>query len=160
MPMTLGVDPGACSGAYAVLAADGELIEVADLPAIADGKLKWIDAPSLLSRLIELKAGRPMLAVVERQGARPGQGLSSTFTSATAFGSLLATLQIAGCSIELVSASVWKQQSGLSHDKGVSLNRARLLYPHASLDRAKDHGRAEALLLARWAQSRALKAAA
>lgn len=103
--LTVGVDPGAVSGAYACLDAGGLLLEVDDLPTIASGKLRWIDAPALLSRLIELRAGRPVIAYVERQGARPGQGLSSTFTSATAFGSLLATLQIAGCSIELVTAA-------------------------------------------------------
>lgn len=148
--LTIGVDPGAVSGAYAVLDDSGTLLEVADLPPIASGKLRWIDAPVLLSRLIELKAGRPIVAFVERQGARPGQGLSSTFTSATAFGSLLATLQIAGCSLELVTASQWKAAMGLSKDKGVSLDAARLRFPDASLDRKKDHGRAEALMLAAY----------
>ena len=159
-PLVCGVDPGACSGAYSVLAADGTLLTLDDLPTIGDGKLRWVDSPALLSRLIDIKAGRTMHAVVERQGGRPGQGISSTFTSACAFGSLLATLQIAGCSIELLTAAVWKGASGLSADKRASLDRARLLFPGASLDRVKDHGRAEALLLARWALHRALKAAA
>jgi crossover junction endodeoxyribonuclease RuvC len=155
-PLTVGVDPGAVSGAYAVLDSDGLLLEVADLPTIASGKLRWVDAPALLSRLLELKSGRPMVAAVERQGARPGQGLSSTFTSAAAFGSLLATLQVAGCSLELVTAASWKASlGGLSRDKAASLDRARLLFPAAPLDRVKDHGRAEALLLAWWAQRRA-----
>lgn len=154
MSLTIGVDPGAISGAYAVLAADGSLLAVDDLPTIADGKLRWVDAPALLSRLTEIKAGRPMHAVVERQGARPGQGLSSTFTSATAFGSLLATLQVAGCSIELVTAAVWKAGARLTQDKQVSLDRARLLFPGAALDRKRDHGRAEALLLAHWWRAR------
>jgi crossover junction endodeoxyribonuclease RuvC len=101
-----------------------------------------------------------MLAMVERQGARPGQGVSSTFVSATAFGSLLATLQIAGCSLELVTAASWKAAlGGLSKDKQASLDRARLLYPGASLDRMKDHGRAESLLLAHYARTRVAKAA-
>ncbi len=153
--MIVGLDPGAVSGAYAVLSDSGALIEVDDLPQIASGKLRWIDAPVLLSRLIELKAGGPMLAMVERQGARPGQGLSSTFTSATAFGSLLATLQVAGCSIELVTAAVWKTAlGGLSQDKTASLDRARLLFPGASLDRKKDHGRSEAILIAHYALNR------
>jgi crossover junction endodeoxyribonuclease RuvC len=151
----VGLDPGAVSGAYAVLSDAGALIEVDDLPQIASGKLRWIDAPVLLSRLIELKAGGPMLAMVERQGARPGQGLSSTFTSATAFGSLLATLQVAGCSIELVTAASWKAAlGGLNQDKSASLDRARLLFPGASLDRKKDHGRAEALLIGYYALNR------
>lgn len=148
--LILGVDPGAVSGAYAVLDAAGVLLDLDDLPTIASGKLRWVDAPVLLSRLIELRAARRVVAIVERQGARPGQGLSSTFASATAFGSLLATLQIAGCSIELVTAAQWKRDMGLSTDKAVSLDKARLLYPDAPLDRVKDHGRAEALLLAYW----------
>jgi hypothetical protein len=148
--IVIGCDPGAVSGAYAVLDESAGMLEVADLPTIASGKLRWVDAPALLSRLIEVKAGRPALAIVERQGARPGQGLSSTFTSATAFGSLLATLQIAGCSIELVCASQWKAAMGLTKDKGVSLDAARLRFPDASLDRKKHHGRAEALMLAAY----------
>jgi crossover junction endodeoxyribonuclease RuvC len=155
VPLTLGVDPGAISGAYAVLDESASLLEVDDLPTIASGKLRWVDAPALLSRLIELKAGRPMVAMVERQGARPGQGLSSTFTSATAFGSLLATLQMVGCSIELVTAASWKAAiGGLSQDKSASIDRARLLFPGAPLDRKKDHGRAESLLLAHYAITR------
>jgi crossover junction endodeoxyribonuclease RuvC len=158
--LTLGVDPGACSGAYAVLDETGALLAVDDLPTIASGKLRWVDGPALLSALIEIKAGQPMQAIVERQGARPGQGLSSTFTSACAFGALLATLQIAGCSIELITASSWKSAMGLSKDKGQSLDRARLLYPAASLDRKKDHGRSEAILIAHFALTHASRAAA
>ena len=130
MNLTLGVDPGALSGAYAVLDDAGTLIAVEDLPTITSGKLRWIDASVLLPRILELKAGRPMVAVVERQGSRPQQGLSSTWTSATAFGSLLATLQMAGCSIELPSPRQWKAAlGGLGKDKKLSLDRARLLYP-------------------------------
>ncbi len=154
MSLILGIDPGAVSGAYAVLDESAALLDVADLPTIASGKLRWVDAPVLLSRLIELKAGRPMIAYVERQGARPGQGLSSTFTSATAFGSLLATLQIVGCAIELISASTWKPAMGLTKDKGVSLDAARLRFPDASLDRKKDHGRAESIMLALYGLTR------
>src|ERR1700682_2540004 len=128
MTRLVGVDPGAVSGAYAVLDSDGTLIEVDDLPTIASGKLKWIDAPVLLSRLLELRNGHPLIAIVERQGARPGQGIASTFTSAAAFGSLLATLQVAGASLELVTAHTWKSALGLSSDKVQSLDRARLLF--------------------------------
>jgi hypothetical protein len=154
MTLTIGVDPGAVSGAYAVLDATGSLLAVDDLPTIADGKTRWIDAPAMLSRLIEIKSGREMRAIVERQSARPGQGLSSTFVSATAYGSLLATLQLAGCAIEFCTAASWKAAVGLSADKQVSLDRARLRFPQASLDRKKDHGRAEAILLAEYSLKR------
>jgi hypothetical protein len=158
--LILGCDPGAVSGAYAILDADGSLLEVADLPTIADRKTRWIDAPVLLSRLIELKAGRTMHAVVERQGARPGQGVCSTFVSATCYGSLLATLQVAGASIELCTAAGWKSSLGLGADKKQSLDRARMLYPLADLDRKRDHGRSEAILIAHsWLNRRRMVAA-
>jgi crossover junction endodeoxyribonuclease RuvC len=90
----------------------------------------------------------------------PGQGLSTTFTTGCAFGALLATLQAAGIAVEFVTAATWKRGAGLDADKAASLNRARLLFPGASLDRKKDHGRAEALLLAHWALSRSRQVAA
>jgi hypothetical protein len=48
----------------------------------------------------------------------------------------------------------------LTADKQVSLDRARLLFPHAALDRKRDHGRAEAILPAHWWQGRLRSAAA
>jgi len=157
--LVMGVDPGVC-GALALLDPSGELLALEDLPTIADGKLRWIDASVLLPRLLELKAGRPVRAVVERQQAMPAQGRSSCLTIGLALGALLATLQAAGCAIELVSASSWKGAAGLGSDKSASLDRARLLYPLASLDRQRDHNRAEALLLAYYAQGRNRQAAA
>lgn len=151
----LGVDPGATSGAFAVLNDLGDYVAADDLPVIASRKLKWVDAPELISKLLELRQGETMTAMVERQSARPGQGVSSTFVSACAFGSLLATLQVAGVAIELVMPAVWKAANGLlKADKKASLDRARLLFPAADLDRRKDHNRAEALLLARYGWQR------
>src|SRR5450755_4445582 len=53
--LILGVDPGALRGAYSVLDASGSLLEVADLPKVADHKTRWVDAPVLLSRRLEIK---------------------------------------------------------------------------------------------------------
>jgi crossover junction endodeoxyribonuclease RuvC len=158
--LTLGADPGALSGAVSILDADDSWIYCADLPTIADHKTRWVDASVLLPALLEIKAGRPMHAIVERQSARPGQGVSSTFVSATAYGSLLAVLQIAGCSITFITAAQWKAGAGLSTDKQASVDRARLLFPSAPLDRKRDHGKAESLLLAHWWINRPRSAAA
>ena len=70
---TLGIDPG-LTGAWAVLEADGSLVAVEDLPVIRDGRLAWIDADALLSRLLEVRGGRPMRAIVERVHAMPRNG--------------------------------------------------------------------------------------
>lgn len=141
-------DPG-LTGAYAIMSPAG-VIECEDLPVMRDKSLGWIDGAELLTRLIRLKAGFSMRAIVERQGARPVQSVASAFKMGVAFGSILATLQNAACSIEFVTPAVWKRDMGLSQDKNASLDKARLLYPMVELDRKKDHNKAEALLIARW----------
>jgi hypothetical protein len=60
---------------------------------------------------------------------------------------LLATL---GLAYTRVRPGVWKKALGLTRDKEQTRLRAMQLYPGADLRRKKDHGRAEALLLARW----------
>lgn len=144
----LGIDPG-LTGAYTVIDA-GHVLECEDLAVMRDKSLGWVDAAELLTRLIRLKAGQPMRAIVERQGARPVQGVASAFKMGVCFGSILATLQNAACSIEFVTPSVWKRDMGITSDKQSSLDKARLLYPMVELDRKRDHNRAESLLIARW----------
>ena len=150
----MGVDPG-LTGAYAILDGAGGLVSVEDLPVIRDGRLGWIDGDALASRLLELRGGAHLRATVERVHAMPRNGSQAAFSQGATLGSLLATLQLVRCRIELVAPAAWKRALGLSSDKAASLDRARLLFPSAPLDRKKDHGRAEALLIATWAQRRA-----
>lgn len=157
LPLVLGVDPG-LTGAIAALDIAGTLIALEDLPVIRDRSLAWVDA-ALLPRILEFKAGRPITAIVERQQAMPRQGVSSSFTTGVAFGSLLAILQVAACGIEFVTAATWKRAMGLSSDKRASLDKARLLFPTADLSLTKHDGRAEALLLAHYGLTRARAAA-
>ena len=65
-------------------------------------------------------------------------------------GSILAACQRINAPLLLITAAVWKRAMGLSQDKAASLDKARLLFPDASLDRKKDHNRAEALLIAEY----------
>lgn len=145
--LVLGVDPG-LTGAWAMLDASGGLVAVEDLPVIRDGRLAWIDADALFSRLLEVRGGKTMRAVVERVHAMPRNGSQAAFSQGATLGSILAALQLVRARIELVPPAVWKRAAGLTSDKGLSLDRARLLFPDAPLDRKKDHGRAEALLIA------------
>ncbi len=78
----------------------------------------------------------------------PGQGVSSTFTTGCVLGSILAACQRIAIPLHLVTAASWKRSMGLDSSKSASLDKARLLFPDADLARAKDHNRAEALLLA------------
>jgi crossover junction endodeoxyribonuclease RuvC len=148
-----GVDPG-ITGAFAVLSAEGSLIAVDDLPVIRSGKLGWIDAEALTSRLTEIRAGHELRAIVERVHAMPRNGSQAAFSQGATLGSILAALQVLRARIELVTPAAWKRSYGLKSQKAASLDRARLLFPAAELDRKKDHGRAEALLIAKYAIDR------
>lgn len=158
--ITIGIDPGiseSAPGAIALLTPDG-MGHVYDLPRVSDKSLAWIDGGALLSILLDHPGRRT--AVVERVSCRPGQGVSGVLNSGAGFGAIMATLQGAQCPIELVTPSKWKSDLGLSDDKQASIDRARLLFPQCDLGDKKNHGRAEALLIAHWYTTRALRAAA
>jgi hypothetical protein len=154
MILTLGCDPG-ITGAYAILDEAGALIAVEDLPVIRDGKLGWIDADAFTSRLIEIRGGNELHATCERVHAMPGNGSQAAFSQGATLGSILAALQVVRARIALVTPASWKKAMGLSADKSASLDKARLLFPTADLDRKKDHNRAESILIASFAQRRA-----
>jgi len=155
----IGVDCG-ITGAIAALRDDGAFMGVHDLPIMTAGKAKWIDAVEMLRIIRELRDGHDALAYVERTRAMPGMGGIASNSKGMALGSTLAAIQMAGIGIELVEPSVWKRALGLIAPKDTSdrekklasLSRARLLFPAAPLERQLDNGRAEALLIASYAQ--------
>jgi len=67
----LGVDPGAVSGAYALLIHDVFTI-VDDIPVV-DRQVNAAEWACVVARL------KPDVAIVEQVGSMPGQGVSSTF---------------------------------------------------------------------------------
>ena len=155
----LGIDAGIEGAVAALDGRTGELIGVRDLPVMRDRSIAWIDGGELLLMLGDLRNGRPARAYVERLQAMPRAmgGAHTAISRGLTLGSILATLSIAGIGVELVTPAVWKRSLGLLQPKATptarkreSLDRARLLYPTAELDRAKHHNRAEALLIAHW----------
>jgi crossover junction endodeoxyribonuclease RuvC len=157
--LTIGIDPG-LSGAIAAIGDDWQLILCADLPVIRSGKLAWIDSNEMTSLLMQCRNGRPAQIMLERSQPMPRQGVSSTFTTGVVMGSILAACQRAAIPLQMVTPSAWKRAMGLGADKSASLDKARLLFPTAELDRVKDHNRAEALLLAYFGLSQQRKVAA
>lgn len=152
--MILGIDPG-LSGGWALLTDDGDYVAAEDLPIIRDLSTAWIDGTEFTAQVWgRMPAGKSIRATIERVSARPGQGVSSMFAFGAAFGSILSAVQSLPASIELVTPNVWKRELGVAKDKACSLDRARLLFPQASLKRNRDDGRAEALLIAYWAWKR------
>ncbi len=110
--------------------------------------------PDGVSLLRKLRAAKPDIIVLEHVSARPGNGQRAAFRFAQGFGATLTAAQMLHekpC-VHLVAPSSWKRAMHLSENKEESLIRARILFPEAAraLQRKKDDGRAEALLLAQY----------
>lgn len=140
----LGIDPG-LSGALAFYFTDQpSLITAEDVP-VAGGE---IDVATLAQRLAQM---RPDVCFVERVGAMPKQGVASTFKFGMAFGMVRGVVAAAGIPMHLVTPPVWKKHFRLDSDKEKARALALRLWPSSTcFGRKKDHGRAEAALLARY----------
>lgn len=154
--LILAIDPG-ITGAYALVEETGAIVRVDDLPVIQDMKTRWIDGDLLTEQWLDLIGHRDVAGVIERVHPMPESGSQGAFSQGMTLGSLLVSLQIVGASIELVTPATWKRDLGLlspgatdTARKRASIDKARLMFPRAPLDRQKDHGRAEALLIAHW----------
>ena len=142
MTTIIGIDPGK-AGAIAYLFENGE--DVVDMPA----------NPHDLWELLNEHRGDyvPVVAYIEKAQSMPGQGVSSTFQTGYGYGQLIMALAALAIPYHEVSPSVWKKAMGLTGtDKEAARALARSQWPTASLSRGKDHGRAEALLIARYGQ--------
>src|ERR1700732_3540500 len=114
MGLVLGVDVGV-SGAIACLR-DGQYFDVEDLPIVTCKSTRWIDAVELAAIIRRWRSagdGRPVKAVVERIHAMPEMGSVANNSKGSTLGSVLATLQMTGCAIELVEPGTWKRHMGL-----------------------------------------------
>jgi len=141
----MGIDPGA-SGAVAVLFEGVNQPETFDFSKDLSQVAAAIRSALGFNILDEDK----MVAYVERVHSMPKQGVASSFSFGASFGAICGILAFAKVPYELVTPSKWKKDMGLSSDKAEALAMARRLFPAASLERKKDIGRAEALLIAEW----------
>lgn len=141
----LAIDPG-LSGALAFyFPTTPEIVTAEDVP-VAGGE---IDCATLGRRIAQMA---PDMAVIERVGAMPGQGVSSTFKFGASYGAVLGAVGVLKIPTHLVAPSKWKRHFALGAEKEDARALALRLWP-ASADafkRKKDHGRAEAALLARY----------
>lgn len=150
----LGIDPG-MEGAAAIYAihASGSSVEFFDLPTVGDGASRRINAPALREWIL---AHRPGHAFIEGAQSMPRQGVSSAFRYGRAAGAIEAIVACCGIPITMVAPATWKKHHGLAGpDKEKSRVLAVRLFPEAAstLARKKDHGRAEAALIASYGLS-------
>ena len=149
----LGVDPG-FTGALAFLNLSTKKIDgVFDMPLLGEGKRRKLN-PAELTFLLDLFSTK--FVVLEKVWSMPGEGVSSSFKFGNGFGLLQGIFAAQGLTVFTPSAPVWKSALGLTRDKKASLEKARSLFPaqNESLRRVKDHGRAEAMLLAHFGADR------
>lgn len=152
MTVFIGIDPG-ISGAIAFVSTGpiGGLMGVHDMPVMKLGKSSRVNA-SALTKLLSSYVHVQCHAVIERVSAMPKQGVVSVFTFGHSAGILEGVVPALGIPYELVTPHVWKKHFNLiGAGKEASRAKAIQLYPGAPLERKKDVGRAEAILLARYA---------
>lgn len=157
----VGIDPG-ITGAVVTLE-DGEL-QFFDAPVISDGKHNRIDPEGCgaLLRKIDAERGDNRLVVaIEKAGSFSPegrkQGSVSMFGYGRGYGIWIGALAALEIGFAEVAPQTWKREvmRGAPKEKDASRTVARRLWPdqtEESLSRKKDHGRADAALIAEYAR--------
>jgi crossover junction endodeoxyribonuclease RuvC len=152
MMLILGVDPG-IRGGLAIVAVDAnggapQLVDAIDIPVAGIGAKERVDVLAIRDWVAQ---HAPQHAFVERAGVMPKQGISSGFKYGRAVGAIEAVITCCGIPLTIVEPTAWKKFHQLrGGDKESGRQRALQLFPaaHELLARKKDHGRAEAALIA------------
>lgn len=167
--IVVSCDPG-LTGACAVLDQNGlrAVFDIPTMPIPGAGPKAMIrskvDARALLKLLRQhCPAGEPVRSVVESVRVMAGKAQGGKDNTVQSQGSLMRSLgaietvlECLGWAPEYIHPQTWKRHFGLidsdlspTQRKAKSLACARRLYPHcAEIARAKDHNRAESILLA------------
>jgi Holliday junction resolvasome RuvABC endonuclease subunit len=143
------IDPGG-SGAIAFLFTGfPNTIASEDMPTAAGD----IDGATLADRMATM---RPDMVIIERVGAMPKQGVSSTFKFGKAYGVAIGVVAALKIPVHFVTPGTWKKHFNLSADKEEARARALQLWPARAelFARKRDHNRAEAALIARYGAER------
>lgn len=148
----IGIDPGK-KGGIAVIEDLKDEKEIHAHP-YSDDVLKKICKDILADWSVQ-KAS--VFCVVEKVGAMPKQGVTSTFNFGKSFGYILGVLEANGIPYQLISPQRWKKHFSLTNDKNKSIQTAKRLFPSVSLlptdrCRVESDGMAEALLMAEFAR--------
>ena len=114
--MICAIDPG-YTGAIAFLSDDGVLIEIVDMPVIKhDGKTRIVATE--LAVILDSRSMDIAYLVIERVGARPGQGVTSMFNFGYGAGLVEGIAAALFVPYFHVLPQTWKRQMGVGADKG------------------------------------------
>ena len=151
MTKVLGVDPGIRGGLAIVSINDSaapQLVDAIDIPVTGVGAKERVDVLAIRTWIL---GHQPQHAFIERTQAFPKQGASSGFKYGRAAGAIEAVIACCEAPLTIVEPTMWKRFHHLpGKDKEAARQRALQLFPsaHALLARRKDHGRADACLVA------------
>jgi crossover junction endodeoxyribonuclease RuvC len=151
-----GIDPG-INGAIAFLDINRGEVLIIDMPVgivERNGKAKKEISAAMIAAAFQ--AHRPDVAFIERVGAMPGQGLSSTWSFAFGTGQIVGVLAALEIETHWVAPRVWQKACDLRGGKDGGRLRAAELMPKAAaqFSRAKDNGRSDAALIAWYGATR------
>ena len=93
---------------------------------------KTLDLPAIATLI---RSHSPSIAVIEKVGCMPGQGVSSTFTFGCGYGQLQGLLAGMGIPFELVTPQAWKKLilAGTPKDKDAAIAYCRRVFPDVPL---------------------------
>ena len=124
------------------------LVDAIDIPVAGVGAKKRVDVLAIRDWIVR---HAPQHALIERAQAMPKQGASSGFKYGRAVGAIEAVITCCAIPLTIIEPSMWKKFHALrGGDKEAGRQRALQLFPtaHELLARKKDHGCAEAALIA------------
>ena len=146
----MGIDPG-FSGALAVLDCDLKIEFVMDMPIIKVGKKRELDE-ARLSVIFKMWRSKSINVALEKSQTMPNQGIVSSGRYMASYGFLRGLCVGNGIPYHLIQPQTWKKamMPDMGKEKGASIQKVSQLYPELSLTRVKDHGIADAILIARY----------
>ncbi len=151
-----GIDPG-FTGAISCIETDGTAT-VIDMPVIRTIKKGKAGKTSTKQELDgvgvkqELLNTNPSHVFIEKAQTMPGQGIASTGRYMDGYGQIKGICIGLGLPYTLVHPRTWKKliMHDMGKEKGESIVRAKQLFPSVDLPLKKDHGKADALLIAEY----------
>lgn len=156
MKRVLGIDPG-LHGAAAVVeiaaAKSFNLLDVIDIPIMGEDARRRVDAIQLAGWLHRHRVDH---AVIERVSLHPDQNVASGGIFMRAVGYLECAVLLSNVPLSSLEARPWKHHFGLikAEKEAARLVAIHVFGPAAEdrwFSRKKDHNRAEAALIARYA---------
>jgi hypothetical protein len=128
----IGIDPGLKGGLAVYSPRLGA--HSATMPVAGD-ELDGSAIAAMLRRWTLLDAADGVVVTIEKVGAMPKQGLSSTFKFGKGYGTVLGVCAALGLRVELVTPQKWKGEvlAGTTKDKDAAIAYCRRVFPMVEL---------------------------